>query len=122
VFDSWLTCGGKNSLKFERSVVVKHRSSPWILGEEEGLFGDLTGRSSGRWSDECGLAVSGSSGDFRSGKSEFLCKRNPKEDDEWMRRWIMRLRTPFIGQSREGRRYCGGEIVDFECSYSMLPF
>jgi hypothetical protein len=47
VFDSLWTCNGKNSLEFERAVVVVHRSPSWMLGEEEGLSDDLTGRSSG---------------------------------------------------------------------------
>jgi hypothetical protein len=29
-------------------------------------------------------AVSGGGGDLSSGESDFLCKRNPKEDGEWM--------------------------------------
>jgi hypothetical protein len=45
--------------------------------EEEGLFEDLTGHSSGRWSDRCSQAAR-SGGNFSSGESEFLCKRNPK--------------------------------------------
>jgi hypothetical protein len=50
-----------------------------MLGEEEGLFEDLTGRSSGRRSNRCGqAAVSGSGGDLISNESEFLYKRNPK--------------------------------------------
>jgi hypothetical protein len=94
-----------------------------MLGEEEGLFRDLTGHSLGLWSDGCDLAVrSGSSDDLSSGESEFLSKRNPKEDREWMRRWIMRLPKPFIGWRREGRRYRGEETIDDECNYSMLPF
>jgi hypothetical protein len=57
-----------------------HMSSPWMLGEEDGLSGDLTDRSSGRRSDECGQAArSGGGGDLSSGESEFLCKRNSKE-------------------------------------------
>jgi hypothetical protein len=43
-----VTCDGKNSLKFECVAVVMHESSPWMLREEEGLPGYLTGRSSGR--------------------------------------------------------------------------
>jgi hypothetical protein len=48
--------------------------------EEEGLFEDLTGHSSGRWSDRCSQAArsGGGGGNFSSGESEFLCKRNPK--------------------------------------------
>jgi hypothetical protein len=42
-----MTCDGKNSLEFECVVVVMHMSSLWMLGEEDGLFGDLTGHSSG---------------------------------------------------------------------------
>jgi hypothetical protein len=69
-----------------------HGSSPWMLGKEEGLFRNLVGCSSGRRSDECGQAArSGSSDDLSSGESEFLCKRNPKEDRELMWRRIMRL-------------------------------
>jgi hypothetical protein len=50
-----------------------------MLREEKWLSGDLTGRSSGRRSDGCGQAVrSGGGGDFSSGESEFLSKRNPK--------------------------------------------
>jgi hypothetical protein len=68
-----------------------------MLGEEEGLSGDLTGCSSGWRSDGCGRAVrSGGSGDLSSGESEFWRKRNPKEGREWMRRRIVRLPTPFI--------------------------
>jgi hypothetical protein len=123
VFDSWWTCGGKNSPELERAVVVMHGSLPWMLGEKKGLFRDLTGRSLGRWSDGCGLAMrSGSNGDLSFGESELLRKRTPKEDREWMRRRIMRLPTPFIGRMREGRQYRGGETVDGDCSYSMLPF
>jgi hypothetical protein len=44
-----------------------------MLGEEEGLSGDLIGCSSGRRSDRCGqVARSGSGGDLSS--NEFLCK------------------------------------------------
>jgi hypothetical protein len=69
-----------------------------MLGEEERLYGDLIGRSSGRRSDGCGRAArSGSGGGLNSSESEFLRKRNPKEDGEWMCRWIMRFPTPFIG-------------------------
>jgi hypothetical protein len=46
--------------------------------------------------------MSGSGGDLSSGKSKFLRKRNPKEDGEWIRQWIMKLSAPFIGQRREG--------------------
>jgi hypothetical protein len=48
MFDSRWTYDSKNSSEFERAVAVMHRSSPGILGEEEGLSGDLTGHSSGR--------------------------------------------------------------------------
>jgi hypothetical protein len=34
----------------------------------------------------------------------------------------MRLLTPFIRQRREGRRYCGGETIDGEWSYSMQSY
>jgi hypothetical protein len=47
VFDLRWTCDGKNSSEFKRAVVVMHGSSPWILGEKEGLSGDLNGHSSG---------------------------------------------------------------------------
>jgi hypothetical protein len=71
----------------------------------------------------CGWAVrSGSGGALSSDKSEFLHKRNAKENEEWMWQWIMRLLTPFIGQMREGRLYRGGETVHGEWSYSMLKF
>jgi hypothetical protein len=84
-------------------MVVMHGSSPWMLEEEEGLSEDLTGHSSGRWSDGCGRAVrSGSDNDLSSDESEFLHKRNSKEDREWMRQRVMKLSTPFIGR-REGR-------------------
>jgi hypothetical protein len=100
-----------------------HESPPWMLREEERLSEDLISRSLGRRSDGCGRAVrSGSSGDLSSGESEFLCKRNSKEDGEWMWRWIMMLPTPFTGRRREGRQYCGGKIVNGEWSYSMLLF
>jgi hypothetical protein len=60
-------------------AAVMHVSSLWMLGKEEGLFGDLIGRSSGQWRDKCGRATrSGGSDDLSSGESEFLCKRNPK--------------------------------------------
>jgi hypothetical protein len=59
---------------------VMHMSLPWMLGEEDGLSEDLTGRSSGWRSDECGRATrSGDGGDLSSSESEFLCKRNSKE-------------------------------------------
>jgi hypothetical protein len=46
-----------------------------MFGEEEGLFGDLTGHSLGWRSNRCGQAArSGSGGDLSSGESEFLCK------------------------------------------------
>jgi hypothetical protein len=51
---------------------VMHRSSLWMLGEEEGLSGDLTSRSLGRRTRSCD--------DLSSDKSEFLHKRNLKED------------------------------------------
>jgi hypothetical protein len=94
-----------------------------MLGEEEGLFENLTGRSSGRQSDECGRAVRCGSGvDLSSDESGFLRKRNQKEVREWMRCRIMRLPTPFTGRRREGRRCRGVETIDDEWSYSMLPF
>jgi hypothetical protein len=85
-----------------------------MLGEEEGLSGDLTGPSSGQQSDRCGRTVrsgsgrmvkSGSGNNLSSYENELLHKRNPKEGREWMQRWIMWLPTPFIWQRREGRRY-----------------
>jgi hypothetical protein len=72
--------------------------------EEERLSGDLTSHSSGRQNDICGQAArSGSGGDLSSDESKFLHKRNPKKGREWMRQWIMRFPTPFIGRRREGR-------------------
>jgi hypothetical protein len=103
MFDSQWTCNSKNSPEFERAVAVMHMSSLWMLGEEEELFGDLTGCSSGRQNDESGLEARIGSG-------------------EWMRLRIMRLPMPFIEWRREGRRYCGGETVNDEWSYSMLLF
>jgi hypothetical protein len=80
VFGSRSTSDGKNSSEFERALAVMHESSPWMLGEEEGLSRDLTGRSSGRRSDGCGWeARSGGGSNLSSGESEFLHKRNPKE-------------------------------------------
>jgi hypothetical protein len=80
-----------------------HRSSLWILEEEEELSGDLTDCSSGRRSDGYGrVAMSGSR--------------------EWMWWRIMRLPMPFIEQRREERWYREGETVDDEWNYSMLPF
>jgi hypothetical protein len=72
VFDSWRTYDGKNSSEFKHAVAVMHRSSLWMLGEEEGLSGDLTSRSLGRRTRSCD--------DLSSDKSEFLHKRNLKED------------------------------------------
>jgi hypothetical protein len=86
-----------------------HRNSPWMLGEEEGLSGDLTSRSSGWRSDECGHATrSGGNDDLSSGESGCLHKRKPKEGREWMRWRIVRLLALFIGRRREGR-WCHGE-------------
>jgi hypothetical protein len=68
------------------------------------------------------VARSGGGSDLSSSESEFLHKTNSKEGREWMRQWIMRLPTYFIGQRREGKRYRGGETVDGEWSSSMLPF
>jgi hypothetical protein len=66
-------------------MVVMHGSSSWMLGEEEGLFRDLTGRSSGWRSDGFDRAVSsGSSSDLSSDEREFLRKRNPKKGGELM--------------------------------------
>jgi hypothetical protein len=42
MFDSQWTCDGKNSPEFKRAVAVMHGRPPWMLGEEEGLSGDLT--------------------------------------------------------------------------------
>jgi hypothetical protein len=47
-FDSWLTYDGNNSTEFERTVAMTRVGSLWMLREEEGLSGDLTGRSLGR--------------------------------------------------------------------------
>jgi hypothetical protein len=86
-----------------------------MLGEEEGLFGDLTDCSLGQRSDGCNRAArSDCSGDLSSGESEFLHKINTQEDG--------RLLVPFVARRREGRWYRGGEIIDSEWSYSMLPF
>jgi hypothetical protein len=85
-----------------------------MLGEEEELFEDLTSHSSERRSDRYGRAArSGSGGDLSSDESEFLHKRNSKEDREWMRRRVMKLSTSFIGR-REGIWYSGGETVNGE--------
>jgi hypothetical protein len=85
VFDSRWTCDGKNSSEFKRAVAVMHKSSPWMLGEEEGLSEDLTGRSSGQRSDGCGRTVrSGGGDDLSSDESEFLHKRNSRKGREWM--------------------------------------
>jgi hypothetical protein len=43
-----------------------------MLGEEEGLFRDLTSHSSGRWSDRCSQVVRSGGGGDLSWKSEFL--------------------------------------------------
>jgi hypothetical protein len=60
-------------------MIVMHESLPWMLGKEDGFSEDLTGYSSGRWSDRCSRTVrSGGGGDLSSGESNFLCKRNPK--------------------------------------------
>jgi hypothetical protein len=121
-FNSRWTYDGKNSLEFEHAAAVMHRSSPWMLGEEEGLSRDITDHSSGWQSDGCGQAVrSGGGSDLSSGENEFLHKRNPKECEKWMWWWIVRLLVPFIGW-REGRRCCGGETIDSEWSFLMLPF
>jgi hypothetical protein len=94
MFKSRWICNDKNSLK--HTVVVMYGSSPRMIGEEDGLFGDLTSCSSGRQSDDCGWAVrSGSDGDLSSCENESLRKRNSNEGREWMWRRIMRLRTPF---------------------------
>jgi hypothetical protein len=84
-------------------VAMIHESLSWMLGKEQGLSKDFTGRTSGRRRDGCSqAAMSGSGGDLSSGKSKFLRKRNPKEDGEWIRQWIMKLSAPFIGRRREG--------------------
>jgi hypothetical protein len=104
VFDSRWTYDGKNSPEFERTVTMMHESSPWMLGEEEGLSENLTNYSSGRRSDECGrVARSGGGSNLSSGESEFLRKRNSKEGGEWMQWQIMSFPVTFIGRRREGR-------------------
>jgi hypothetical protein len=76
VFDSRWTCDGKNSPKFEHVVSVMHGSSMWVLGEEDGLFEDLIGRSSGRRSDECGQVVrSGRGSDLEAPVRTSSCVR-----------------------------------------------
>jgi hypothetical protein len=56
-----------------------HDSSPWMLGEEDGLSRDLTDCNSGRRSDGCGRAMrSGGDNGLSFGEIEFLHKRNPK--------------------------------------------
>jgi hypothetical protein len=55
-----------------------------MLGKEEGLSKDLIGRSSGRQSDGCGRVMSGGCGALSSSESEFLHKRNPNKNGEWM--------------------------------------
>jgi hypothetical protein len=80
---------------------MMHGSSPWMLGEEEGFFGDLIGRTSRRHSDGCGRTTrSGGGGNMSSGESEFLRKRNLKEGRELMWRRIVRLSTPGNGRWR----------------------
>jgi hypothetical protein len=94
-----------------------------MLGEKDRLSRNLTSRSSGRRSDECGRLVrSGGNNDLSPGESEFLRKRNLKEGGESMWRWIMRLWTSFIGHGREERWYRGRETVVGEWSSSILPF
>jgi hypothetical protein len=90
-----------------------------VLEEEEGLSGDLTDHSLGRWSNGCDRAVRSGGG---GGKREFLHKRNLKEDREWMWCQIVKLLMPFIGQRREDRQCHEGETTDSEWSSSMLPF
>jgi hypothetical protein len=52
-----------------------------MLREEEGLSGGFTSRSSRQKIDRCGWAArTGGYDDLRSGESEFLHKRNSKED------------------------------------------
>jgi hypothetical protein len=112
-----------HQIEFERAVAVMHGSSPWMLGEEEGLFGVLNNRSPRRQSNRCcQVARSGSDSDLSSAKSEFMRKRNPNECRKLIWQRIMRLLMPFRGRRREGRRYHGGEMVDGEWRYSMLPF
>jgi hypothetical protein len=89
-------------------VVVKHVSSLRMVEEEEGLSGDLTGRSSGWQSDGCNqMARSGGGDDLSSGETKFLRKRNSKECGEWMRRRIRMLPMPFY------RAEEGGETVSW---------
>jgi hypothetical protein len=90
-------------IEFECVVSMMHESSPWMLGEEEGLSGDLTGCSPGRQSNGCCQATrSGSSSDLSSTESDFMRKRNPKEGGEWMRRRIMRFRCLLEGGGGRG--------------------
>jgi hypothetical protein len=42
MFGSRWTCDGKNSSEFERAAAMMHGSSPWILGEEDGLSAALS--------------------------------------------------------------------------------
>jgi hypothetical protein len=50
-----------------------------MLGEEEGLFRDLTGRSSGWWSDGFDRAVSSGSSSDLSSDERILAQEKPKE-------------------------------------------
>jgi hypothetical protein len=89
-----------------------------MLGEEEGLFGHLTGHRSEQRSDRCGqVARSGGSGNLSFDESEFLRKRNPKEGREWMMWLIVRLPVPFIGWSEAPDAFYtaeeGGEMVSW---------
>jgi hypothetical protein len=74
-----------------------------MLGEEDGLSEYLTGRILGQRSDGYDRVTrSGGGGDLSS--DEFLRKRNPKEDEQWMRQRIVWLLTSLTEQRREGRR------------------
>jgi hypothetical protein len=69
----------RTRVEFKCVAAVMHGSSPWMLGEEEGLSRDLINCSSGRRSNRCDWAArSGGDDDLSSDKSEFLCMRNPK--------------------------------------------
>jgi hypothetical protein len=66
-FDLRWTCDSKNLPEFKHVVAVMHRSSSWILREEEGLYRDLSSCSSGWRSNGCGRAArSGSGSDLSS--------------------------------------------------------
>jgi hypothetical protein len=59
-----------------------HGNSPWMLGEEEGLSGDLTSRSSGWRSDECGHATRSGSDDDLSSVRVGACTRENQRKEE----------------------------------------